>query len=86
MVKCLSTTVCCIVLVYWPQETNANHLLTDAVPNGTLINQQLEQSNEKGAYVISGFVVDAESTESLVEATPDFDRYGLTRGHKWPFW
>ena len=74
------------VRVYWPQETNANHLLTDAVPNGTLINQQLEQSNEKGAYVISGFVVDAESTESLVEATvsaPDLgigtttNRYGF---------
>ena len=86
MLRGLSATVCCILLIYWPQETNADDLLTDAVINGILINQQLDQHNEQRGYVISGFVLDAESTESLVGATvsaPDLgigttaNRYGF---------
>ena len=86
MLRGLSATVCCILLIYWPLETNADDLLTDAVRNGTLIKQRLEPHNEQRGYVISGFVVDAESSESLVGATvsaPDLgigtttNRYGF---------
>ena len=86
MFRYLSVAVCCVLLACWSQKTNANHLLSSALENGTLINQQLEQHNEQRGYVISGFVVDVESTESLVGATvsaPDLgigtttNRYGF---------
>ena len=28
-------------------------------------------------------VTDKDDSFAII---PDFDRYGLTRGHKWPFW
>ena len=69
MFKYFSAVVCCILLVCWSHKTNANHLLIKASVDEILIDQQLEQNNEQIRYVISGFVVDAESTESLVGAT-----------------
>ena len=69
MSKYFSAVVCCILLVCWTKKTNANHLSIEATANEILIDQQLEQNNEQIRYVISGFVVDAESTESLVGAT-----------------
>ncbi len=86
MFRCFSAVVYCILLVCWSQETNANHFLIKATASEILIDQQLEQNNEQDRYVISGFVVDVESTESLVGATvhaPDIgigtttNRYGF---------
>ena len=86
MFRYLSVAVCCILLVCWSKKTNANHLPTKATTNEILIDQQLEQGNGQNKYVISGFVVDAESSESLVGATvsaPDLgigtttNRYGF---------
>ena len=86
MFRYLSVAVCCILLVCWSKKTNANHLPTKATTNEILIDQQLEQGNGQNEYVISGFVVDAESSESLVGATvsaPDLgigtttNRYGF---------
>ncbi|MCY4674351.1 MAG: TonB-dependent receptor [Bacteroidetes bacterium] len=86
MFRYFSAVVYCILLVCWSQETNANHLLLKSTVSEILIDQQLEQNNEQDRYVISGFVVDAESTESLVGATvyaPDIgigtttNRYGF---------
>ena len=86
MFRYFSAVVYCILLVCWSQETNANHLLIKATTNEILIDQQLEQNNEQNRYVISGFVVDAESSESLIGATvhaPDIgigtttNRYGF---------
>ncbi len=86
MLRCFSAVVYCLLLVCWSQETSANHLLIKATASEILIDQQLEQNNEQDRYVISGFVVDAESTESLIGATvhaPDIgigtttNRYGF---------
>ncbi|MXW15803.1 MAG: TonB-dependent receptor [Rhodothermaceae bacterium] len=69
MLRYFSVAVCYVLLVCWSHQTNANHWMIDATTNGILINQQLEQKNEQNRYVISGFVVDVESAESLVGAT-----------------
>ncbi len=75
-----------VLLVCCFHKTNANHLLVDLSTNGTFISQQPEQSSKQNRSVISGFVVDAESSESLVGATvyvPEMDlgtttnRYGF---------
>jgi len=77
MFRCFSAAVCYVLLVCWCQETNANHLLINATPNGILIKQQIERKSEQDRYVISGFVVDAQSSESLVGATVYEPEMGL---------
>ena len=86
MLRFYLAVVYCILLACWPQNTNASHFLIEATANEILIDQQLEQNNEQSRYVISGFVVDAESSESLIGATvhaPDIgigtttNRYGF---------
>ena len=63
--KRFSAAVCYVFLVCWSWETNASHLLTNTISSGILIDQQFDQNR----YVISGFIVDAESAENLVGAT-----------------
>ena len=86
MFRFFSAAVCCVILVCWLQKTNANHLPIKTATNEILIDRQLEQNNEQSRYVISGFVVDGESAESLFGATvhaPDIgigtttNRYGF---------
>lgn len=69
MFKYFSVVVCCILAVCWTQKMNGNHLLTKVTAKEILLAQQLEQNNEPRRYVVSGFVVDAESSESLIGAT-----------------
>ncbi|MDE2645257.1 MAG: carboxypeptidase-like regulatory domain-containing protein [Bacteroidota bacterium] len=77
MFRYLSVAIYCILLLCWSQQTDANDLLTNATTNGILIDQQLEQNNEQNRYVISGFVVDIESAESLVGATVYASEMGI---------
>ena len=77
MIRCFSSVIYCILLVCWSQKTDANHLLIEATTDGILIDQQLEQNNEKNRHVISGFVVDAESAESLIGATVYVPELGI---------
>ncbi|MCY4159018.1 MAG: TonB-dependent receptor [Bacteroidetes bacterium] len=69
MSRSSSVVIYGVLLVCCFHKTNANHLLADLLTNGTFTSQQLEQSNKQNRSVISGFVVDAESYESLVGAT-----------------
>ena len=77
MFKYFSVVVCFILAVCWTQKTNGNHLLAKVTAKEALLAQQLEQNNELRRYVISGFVVDAESSESLIGATVHAPEMGI---------
>ena len=62
-----SVVIYCTLLVCWPPKTNAEDLgHTEITANEEIfLKQQLKQDR----YVVSGFVVNAENSESLVGAT-----------------
>ena len=70
MFKYFATVVGCIFLGYGSLKTSVAHSLSQTTTNEILVAQELK-------YVVSGFVVDAENSESLIGATAYAPEIGI---------
>jgi len=70
MIKFILTLIGFVAVVFLPNQVNASsRLLLISELHSIAQNQELDETGQKSNHVVSGFVVDAESSESLIGAT-----------------
>ncbi len=70
MTRLFACLVCSVVLIFMVYKVHATtHLLSNSILHRTTLIQELDQIRQKSYHVISGFVVDVKSSESLIGAT-----------------